>query len=53
METKKTNTELLKEIQNVADELNSKKQEVESILDIIDNLEIKYYKLVEEVKKNK
>lgn len=52
METKKTNTELLKEAQNIAEEMDKKKSEVELLLKIIDDLEIKYYNVVDEVKKN-
>lgn len=52
MEEQKTNTQLLKEMQNVADEINRKKDEVEVILNVIDSLEIKYYNLAESIKKN-
>jgi hypothetical protein len=52
MEATKTNTQLLREIQDVVDELNVKKNEVESLLQVIDVLELKYYNLVEEVKNN-
>ena len=50
--TKKTNTQLLKEIQDVVDDINKEKEEVEKKLQVIDYLEKKYYDLVEEVKKN-
>ena len=49
---KKTNTQLLKEIQNVVDDLNKAKAEVETLLTIIDSLEHKYYDLTETVKQN-
>ena len=50
METKKTNTELLKDAQNIADDLNKKKEEVELLLKIIDDLELQYYNVVDEIK---
>ena len=49
---KKTNNQLLKEIQNIVDDINKEKEEVEKRLQIIDSLEKKYYDLVEEVKQN-
>lgn len=49
---KKTNTQLLKEIQDTADTMEKYKADVEKMLDIIDSLEKKYYELVEEVKQN-
>jgi DNA repair ATPase RecN len=49
---KKTNTQLLKEIQDVVDDINKEKEEVEKRLQIIDSLEKKYYDLIEEVKQN-
>lgn len=62
-ESKKTNTQLLKEIQDVADDINKEKEEVENMLQeakknidmklqVIEFLEKKYFDLVEEVKKN-
>ena len=48
----KSNTQLLKETQEIADEIASKKAEVELLLNVIDELEIRYYKLVDEIKKN-
>lgn len=50
MEPKKTNTELLKQAQDIADELNKKKEEVEILLKIIDDLEVQYYNVVDEMK---
>lgn len=50
--TKKTNTQLLKEIQDVVESINKEKEEVEKSLQIIDGLEKKYYDLIEEVKNN-
>jgi hypothetical protein len=52
MEEKKTNTQLLKEMQNAADDLMRKKEEVEIMLKSIDELEIKYYNLAEAIKNN-
>ena len=52
MEEKKTNTQLLKEMQDIADEIGRKKNEVEVLLNVIDELEIKYYKNSEAIKKN-
>ena len=53
METmKKTNTEFFKEAQNTVDEINLKKEEVEVLLKIIDDLEIKYLKIREQIKSN-
>ncbi|HWY35653.1 MAG TPA: hypothetical protein VNX68_13490 [Nitrosopumilaceae archaeon] len=49
---KKTNTQVLKEIQDLVDDINKSKSEVESLLTIIDNLELRYYKLIEEAKEN-
>jgi len=49
---KKTNTQLLVEAQNIVDEINNKKEDVEKILTAIDLLEKKYYDIVEEIKKN-
>lgn len=49
---KKTNTQLLKEAQDVVEELNKRKEEVESLLVVIDLLEKKYYDLSEEAKQN-
>lgn len=49
----KTNTELLKEIQDIVDEYNSKKEEVMVTLDIMDSLESKYHKLMEEVQEKR
>ena len=49
---KKTNTQLLKEIQNVVDDINKEKEEVEKRLQVIDLLEKKYYDLIEETKQN-
>lgn len=52
METTKTNTQLLKEMQDIAVEIEKKKAEVEVILNVIDELEIRYYQLAETIKKN-
>lgn len=47
----KTNTEVLKEIQLTVDEINARKQEVETLLQVIDGLELKYKELVDTIKK--
>ena len=49
----KTNTEKLKEAQSIINEINKTKEEIELLLKIIDDLEIKYYDLVKEIKENK
>lgn len=49
---KKTNTQILREIQDVVDELNKKKSEVDNLLVAIDALEEKYYNLVKEAQQN-
>lgn len=49
---KKTNTQILKEIQDIVDSIELNKKEVELLLDVIDSLEKKYYDLVEMVKQN-
>ena len=49
---KKTNTQLLKEAQDVVDSIDKTKIEVESLLAVIDSLEKKYYDLSEEIKQN-
>jgi DNA repair ATPase RecN len=49
---KKTNTQLLKDIQNIVDDIEREKTEVEKRLQVIDSLEKKYYELIEEVKQN-
>jgi len=46
----KSNTQLLKEMQDIAEEIAKRKEEVEVILNVIDELEIKYYKIAEEIK---
>lgn len=48
----KTNTQLLKEMQDIADDLQKRKDEVEAILKVIDDLEIRYYQIGETIKKN-
>lgn len=50
---KKSNTEKLKELQDIVDEYNKKKEEVEVLLNIIDELEVKYHKIVKEIKEKK
>lgn len=52
MEKVKTKKELLHEMQNVADEIALKKEEVFLILNVIDELEAKYHALAEQIKNN-
>jgi hypothetical protein len=49
--TKRSKTQILREIQETVDEFLQKKQLVESLLEEIDNLELKYYELQKEIKK--
>ena len=49
-ETRKSNAEILKEVQAVVDEINKRKAEVEVLLQVIDNLELKYIELVEKAR---
>jgi len=44
--------ELLKELQNISEEVQRRKEEIELILKVIEELEKKYFELVEEIKKN-
>ena len=53
VENKKSNSQILREVQDVVDEINSKKEEVDVLLNIIDNLLVKYHSLTEEAKNNK
>ena len=46
----KSNTEILKEIQDIVDEYNKKKEEVLVMLDVIDALEKKHNELINEAK---
>lgn len=52
METIKNKSELLKEMQLIADDVNQKKSEVESLLRVIENLEKQYYEIAEQIQKN-
>ena len=49
---RKTNIQILKEIQDIVDDINKEKEEVEKRLLVIDMLEKKYYDLIEEAKTN-
>jgi len=49
---KKSNTQLLKDIQNIADDIEKKKQEVEILLQVIDNLELQFNNIIDEIKNN-
>jgi hypothetical protein len=48
----KTNTERLKELQDLADEHEKIKAEIEVLLNILDEIEIKHNNLVKEIKEN-
>lgn len=48
----KTKSELLLELQIIAEDIEKYKIEVEKLLTIIDSLEIKYYEIVDKIKKN-
>ena len=50
---KKNKTQLLRELQDVVDKFHEKKRFVETILNEIDDLEMKYHSLVKEIKDNK
>lgn len=52
METTKNKAELLKDMQNIATEVSKKKEEVELLLKVIDNLEKEYYSIAEQIQKN-
>jgi hypothetical protein len=48
----KSKSELLVELQMIAEDIEKYKFEVEKLLQIIDSLEIKYYEIVDKIKKN-
>ena len=48
----KSKNELLKDLQFIAEDIEKYKEEVEKLLIIIDSLEIKYYQIVDQIKKN-
>ena len=52
MEKTKSKYDLLKEMQIIAEDIEKYKLEVEKLLNVIDQLEIKYYEIAEEIKKN-
>ena len=52
MEKIKTKNEILREMQIIADDVLKKKEEVELQLKLIEELELKYFLLAEEIKKN-
>lgn len=52
MENIKTKNEILREMQIIADDILKKKEEVEIQLKIIEELELKYFLLAEDIKKN-
>lgn len=52
METTKNKAELLKDMQNISNEVAKKKEEVELLLKVIDNLEKEYYIIAEQIQSN-
>lgn len=48
---RKSKTQLLRELQDVVDKFNLKKEKVDSLLDEIDELGKEYHHLVNEIKK--
>ncbi len=48
----KTKSELLKEMQLIAEEVQKTKDEIETLLQLIEKLELDYFKLAEEISKN-
>lgn len=47
---KKSNSELLKEVQGIADAIDKTKKEVEGLLIVIDNLEKQYFEKTQEIR---
>jgi len=50
--TEKSKYDLLREMQNISEDIERYKGEVEKLLTIIDELEIKYYNIAEQIKKD-
>lgn len=50
--TEKSKYDMLREMQTIAEDIERHKGEVEKLLAIIDELEMKYYGLAEEIKKD-
>lgn len=48
----KSKSDLLKEMQLIAEDIERYKIEVEKLLQIIDSLEIKYYEIASQIKQN-
>ena len=48
----KTKSELLKELQIIAEDIENYKNEVEKLLSLIDSLEVKYYQIADQIKQN-
>jgi uncharacterized protein YoxC len=48
----KTKNDLIKEMQFIAEDINKKKEEIEVILKVLEELEKKYFELAEEIKNN-
>ena len=48
----RSKNELIKDMQNIAEEIERKKDEVELIIKVIEKLELQYFNIAEEVKKN-
>ena len=47
----KTNNELLKEMQRISEEVSKKKQEVELLVNIIEQLQKDYFDIADEINK--
>lgn len=48
----KSKSDLIKEMQNIAEEIQKNKEEVEIILKVIEDLQKKYFSIAEEIKNN-
>jgi hypothetical protein len=48
----KSKSDLLKELQIIAEDIEKYKEEVEKLLTIIDSLENKYYSIADQIKQN-
>lgn len=48
----KTKSELLKELQLIAEDIERYKNEIEKLLSVIDSLEIQYYNIADQIKQN-
>jgi len=52
MTAEKSKYDLLRDLQVISEDIEKYRIEVETLLSIIDSLEIKYYEIVEQIKKN-